>query len=284
VLSDVLAGTDRWHIETGEVLAVLRSIPSGVAALCVTSPPYWRQRDYGVEGQLGHEPTLAAFVAGQVAVFNEVRRVLRPDGVLLVNYGDCWNGTGRAGGDYRNGCKREGQLPPPGRWDGSMKKKDLALAPAAVAQALRESGWWLRQEIIWAKGWASPGSAQDRPVTTHETVYLLAAGHRYRTHGANRYGSVWEISPARGAAGHHAAMPLELAARCVEIGSQPGDLVLDPFAGTGTTLVAALHSGRSAIGIDLNADFVDRARERIIATVPVHNRANQSELRHLLAM
>lgn len=245
----------------GDALAILRELPDGMAACCVTSPPYWRQRDYGVDGQLGHERTLAEFVAALVAVFTEARRVVR--GTLWLNLGDCWNGTGRAGGDYRDGCKRDGQLPPPGRWDKAMKRKDLALAPAAVAQALRESGWYLRQEIIWSKGWASPGSAGDRPVTTHETVYMLASAARYQTHGANRFGSVWDIPPSRGAAGHHAAMPVELAGRCIEIGSAPGELVLDPFAGTGTTGVASRDLGRRFVGIELSPEYARQARARI---------------------
>ena len=255
------------EVITGDCLTVLRGLPDGIAACTVTSPPYWRQRQYtdGDSLELGQEATLAEFVANLVTVFAEVRRVSREDATLFVNLGDVWNGTGRAGGDYRPGCKREGQRPPPGRWDGSMKKKDLALAPAALAMALRDSGWWLRQEIVWSKGWASPGSAPDRPVTTHEMVYMLAASHRYRTFDASKHGTVWEIRPATGAAGHHAAMPVDLASRCIEIGSEPGDLILDPFGGTGTTAIAAHRLGRRAILIELGEDHADAARKRIAA-------------------
>lgn len=262
-IESVLRSRASWHVETGDCIELLRQIPPKSVKCAVSSTPYWRQRDYGTAGQHGLERTLADFVGNLVTVFAALRPALTHDGVLFINLGDCWNGTGRAGGDYREGCKRAGQLPPPGRWDKSMKKKDLALVPAAVARGLRDEGWWLRQEIIWSKGWASPGSATDRPVTTHETVFMLAAGARYRADGASKYGTVWEFPPARGAAGHHAAMPVGLAARCIEIASSPGDLILDPYSGTGTTGVAAVSISRRYIGFELGADHAEASRRRI---------------------
>jgi site-specific DNA-methyltransferase (cytosine-N4-specific) len=272
-----------WEVLIGDAVVHLRAMPAGIAQTCITSPPYWRQRQY-TDGNLleaGLERTLSEYVANLVEVFRAVRRVLTDDGTLMINLGDCWNGTGRAGGDYRPGCKREGQRPPPGRWDKAFKKKDLTLTPHAVAQALRDDGWYLRQEIIWSKGWASPGSAVDRPVTTHEQVFLLAKSPRYTTYGANAYGSVWEFPTNRGAAGHHAAMPLDLAERCVSITTQSGDLVIDPFAGTGTTGVAALAMGRKCTLIELSDEHAATAIQRCVGWASPPDKGKRPSQRQL---
>lgn len=157
----------------------------------VTSPPYFGLRDYGAPGQLGLErqpdclgwatgnPCGECYVCRMVAVFREVRRVLRDDGTLWLNLGDSYNGSGGAGGDYNAGGLREGQPRYPGRRVLGLKPKDLIGVPWRVALALQADGWWLRSEIIWAKSNPMPESVTDRPTRGHEYVFLLTKSKRY---------------------------------------------------------------------------------------------------------
>ena len=170
-----------WRVEHGDALAVLRTMADCSVQCCVTSPPYWGLRDYGVAGQMGLEPTPEEFVAGMVAVFAQVRRVLRDDGTLWLNLGDSYS---RQGGDGPGGGNRElmhmeGRQtrncdPPPG-----LKPKDLIGIPWRVAFALRADGWYLRSDIIWAKPNPMPESVTDRPTKSHEHVFLLSKSERY---------------------------------------------------------------------------------------------------------
>lgn len=155
----------------------------------VTSPPYWGLRDYGVEGQIGLEPTPEAFVAKMVEVFREVRRVLRDDGTLWLNLGDSYCNTDKwgGGGPGTNGKQTvapDGTVP---SWAvrrkrdhiEGIKPKDLVGIPWMVAFALRADGWWLRQEIIWHKPNPMPESVQDRCTKAHEHIFLLTKSERY---------------------------------------------------------------------------------------------------------
>lgn len=154
---------------------------------CVTSPPYWGLRDYGVDGQLGLEQTPEEYVAEMVAVFGEVRRVLRADGTLWLNLGDSYatggGAVGRApgGGEQGERFLRQGhintqpnRMPIPG-----LKPKDLAGIPWRVAFALQADGWYLRSDIIWHKPNPMPESVTDRPTKAHEHVFLLTKSARY---------------------------------------------------------------------------------------------------------
>jgi DNA modification methylase len=145
----------------------------------VTSPPYWGLRDYGVEGQIGLEPTPEAYVERLVEVFREVRRVLRDDGTLWLNLGDSYNGSGGAGGDYASGGLKAGQPKYPGRRISALKPKDLVGIPWRVAFALQEDGWYLRSDVIWSKSNPMPESVTDRPTRSHEYVFLLSKQSRY---------------------------------------------------------------------------------------------------------
>ena len=176
------------RILTGDALEGLRTLEAGSAQACVTSPPYWGQRDYGVAGQIGAEPSPEEFVEKLVAVFAEVRRVLHPRGTLWLNLGDCYanNARGPGGDDKRtltNHGNWQGTANPPGRqkpWrGGELKKKDLVGLPWRVAFALQADGWWLRSCIIWAKPNGMPESVTDRPTTSHEYVFLLTKAERY---------------------------------------------------------------------------------------------------------
>ena len=188
--------------------------------------------------------------------------------------------------------------------DGGLKEKDLLLLPYVVATALRRDGWWLRQDIIWHKTTCLPEAVQDRPSLVHEHVLMLSKSESYYFDAdavaepaafgsADRYRSpfrappgrprtavrgtrdggvtrnirsVWPIPAANAPnGGHPAAMPLELAERCIRAGSRPGNAVLDPFGGVGTTAEAALRLGRRATSIDLSSTFTAVARKRLEA-------------------
>lgn len=204
-------------IYQGHCMDVLRTLPAESVQCCVTSPPYFGLRAYGTEqqawpdgwcGELGGEPTVQMYVEHLLAVFREVRRVLRPDGVLWLNLGDSYAGSGNGSNDYRpdgaslskNDAKYKGQKPGfrPGsdRADGivderaqrnrdglgvvpGLKPKDLIGVPWRVAFALQEDGWWLRSDIIWQKANPMPESVRDRPTRSHEYVFLLTKAARY---------------------------------------------------------------------------------------------------------
>ena len=163
----------------GDCLEVMKSLPDGSVHCCVTSPPYWGLRDYGVDGQLGLEPTPELYVAHLVEIFAEVRRVLRDDGTLWLNLGDSYAtnpGNGRGGESVDGGLPhRSGQ----DKSRAGLKPKDLVGIPWRVAFALQADGWYLRSDIIWAKPNPMPESVRDRPTKSHEYIFLLAKSQRY---------------------------------------------------------------------------------------------------------
>lgn len=190
----------------GDSRDVLRSMQSASIDCCVTSPPYFGLRDYGCAGQIGLEPTLAEYVEQMVAVFREVRRVLRDDGTLWLNLGDSYAGswgtqsrggppspssTLRGNGHVGGGPKIsalsavQAQAAPKGTRTGlldktpGLKPKDLIGIPWRVAFALQADGWWLRQDIIWAKPNPMPESVRDRCTKAHEYVFLMSKSERY---------------------------------------------------------------------------------------------------------
>lgn len=182
----------------GDVRDKLKDIPTASIDCCVTSPPYWGLRDYGVAGQIGLESTLGEHMECMVEVFREVWRVLKPQGTLWLNYGDCYatSPNGRAAADvvgddrtfrdkpfstvgpiqYRNNGG-EGQHHD--RRGGILKPKDLCMIPNRLAIALQEDGWYVRSEIIWHKPNPMPESVYDRPTTAHEKVWLLTKSEDY---------------------------------------------------------------------------------------------------------
>lgn len=165
----------------GDSLDVLRSLPDGFVNTCVTSPPYWGLRDYGVDGQLGAEPTPEEYVERLVAVFREVKRVLRDDGTLWLNLGDSYVGTGHKGRhrDPKNKSGRNGQSWALNNRVDGLKRKDLVGIPWRVAFALQADGWYLRSDIIWHKPNAMPESVKDRPTKAHEYIFLLTKSAKY---------------------------------------------------------------------------------------------------------
>ena len=182
-------------IYLGDALQVLNSIPDESINCCVTSPPYWGLRDYGVKGQLGLEKTPDEYVEKIVEIFREVKRVLRKDGTLWLNLGDTYNqGTKGNSGILKGECKqltnkgandtrrRDSNNLSPARSGGAnavCKPKDLIGIPWMVAFALRNDGWYLRQDIIWAKPNPMPESVKDRCTKAHEYMFSLSKSARY---------------------------------------------------------------------------------------------------------
>ena len=176
----MVAVTATWRILVGDAIEQMRTLPDDSVHCCVTSPPYWGLRDYGVDGAYGREPTVGEYVGRMTAVFGEVKRVLRHDGTLWLNMGDGYNsipGNGRGGERNIDGGipHRSGGL----NLERSLKPKDLIGMPWRVAFALQADGWWLRSDIIWAKPNPMPESVTDRPTRSHEFVFLLTKRGRY---------------------------------------------------------------------------------------------------------
>jgi len=309
----------------------------------ITSPPYWGLRDYGQEMQIGLETTPAEFVEQLCLVFDEVWRVLKDDGTLWLNLGDTYaafrdsksspdslregEGTRVATANNRN---------PEYLRKAGLKHKDLVGIPWRVAFALQERGWYLRQDIIWAKPNPMPESVTDRCTKSHEYLFLLTKSSKYLFNneaiaepltessiarlsqnvegqegsdranggmksngkmkavakgirfGGNKYGDstdpkhatksgniwkgsltrnkrdVWFIGTSRYKEAHFATYPPALVEPCVLAGSKPGDWVLDPFSGSGTTGEVAMQHGRNYIGLELNADYALLSEKRLL--------------------
>jgi DNA modification methylase len=172
-------------ILVGDVLHRIKEIPDNSVQCVVTSPPYWGLRDYGHDGQLGLEPTPEAYVENMVAVFREVRRILKDDGVLWLNLGDSYATGTKAErqqstnpGVGSNSPEAQNSVPRIGTPEG-LKTKDLVGIPWRVAFALQADGWWLRQDIIWHKPNPMPESVTDRCTKAHEYVFMLTKSSRY---------------------------------------------------------------------------------------------------------
>ena len=270
-----------WEIKQGDALSVLKTMPDQSINTCITSPPYWGLRDYGVDGQLGLEPTPAEYVANLVEVFREVRRVLRDDGTLWLNLGDSYAGSGKGAWDNPSDKVKEVYVPKSqdykhmDRVPIGTKPKDLVGIPWMVAFALRTDGWYLRSDIIWHKPNAMPENVKDRPTKAHEYVFLLTKSRKYyydydaikepTRDGKDKRNkrTVWTINtnPFKGA--HFAVFPEELVEPCVLAGCPEDGVVLDPFCGSGTTLLVANKLGRKAVGIEINPEYIEIARRRI---------------------
>ena len=309
------------QIICGEAMTALKSIPDNCVHTCVTSPPYYGLRDYGSGGQIGLEKTPEEYITRLVAVFSEVKRILRDDGTLWVNIGDSYAGSGKGSALYPDSVKNTKQGTSKGMigaaaitevgW-GNCKPKDLIGVPWSLAFALRASGWYLRQDIIWHKPNPMPESVKDRCTKAHEYIFLLSKSKKYYFDSAiikencsekniadymrrktlnNKHGDyerirpdlcrsrsdympsdfkrnkrdVWtmQIKPHKGA--HFATYPVELITPCILAGCPENGIVLDPFCGSGTTGVAAAKLKRKYILIDINAGYVNMAKQRLIA-------------------
>jgi DNA modification methylase len=268
-------------VRVGDCRELMREMPDESVQCCVTSPPYWGLRDYGHDGQIGQEETPEAFVQALVEVFNEVRRVMSDWGTLWLNIGDSY---ARAGGwsdnSGLNGVKRgmsgratsnlqkntNGQKLPAG-----LKSKDLCGMPWRLAFALQSAGWYLRNDIIWKKTNPMPESATDRCSKSHEHLFMLTKSERYYFDWdalpIRNKKDVWETSTSTYDGAHFATYPPDLIKPCIMAGTKPGDVVLDPFGGSGTTGQVALELGRRAILCELNPDYAEIIHQRTNVTM-----------------
>ena len=302
-----------------DCLLALRDLPDESVNCCITSPPYYALRDYGMDAQIGREDSPEEYIRRLVLVFREVRRVLTEDGTLWLNIADTYCGTGNKGGylDPKNPKGRNGQSVSLARRASECKQKDMIGIPWLLAFALRADGWYLRSDIIWCKANPMPESCKDRPSRCYEHVFLLTKSKKYyydalaiaepiaegtaqrykggrsasskyaeeipgqgkvqKLNAARAAGTITDadISPVRNArdvwhintvpykGGHFAAYPPKLAERCILAGCPRGGIVLDPFFGSGTTGLAAVKNDRRYIGIELNAEYCELAKERI---------------------
>lgn len=277
----------RDFVMVGDATEALAALPKGIVQTIVTSPPYYGQRDYKSDGQIGHEGTPEQYVERLTKVFSEARRVLKDSGTLWLNLGDKYLSNGNLGG-----------------------------LPWRVALALQEDGWFLRSDIIWHKSNAMPSSVKNRPTTDHEYIFLFAKSKDYfydadairEPHvtfsekskmkgGRNHFGkvggtpeqgknkgnsnlhrarwdqafhekgrnkrTVWEVPLSKFPGAHFAVFPEKLIEPCILAGSAEGDIVLDPFSGSGTTSIVAVKNKRHFIAIDINPHFAAMTEERV---------------------
>lgn len=174
-------------IHRGDSLELLKLLPAGHVQCCVTSPPYWGLRDYGVSGQMGLEKTPDAYIKKMVELFREVRRVLRDDGTLWLNIGDCYaqSSYGSGGGwalqehGYADAPAQSRSVFKDPGYDAGIPNKNLVGIPWMLAFALRADGWYLRMDIIWSKPNPMPESVLDRPTKAHEYIFLMTKKEKY---------------------------------------------------------------------------------------------------------
>lgn len=262
-----------FGILTGDAQDQLKTLPSNCFHAAMTSPPYFWARDYGVDGQIGHENTVDDFVNKLADVFDEVKRVLHPDGVFYLNIGDTYySGNGQPkGADPRSGSRnfmrQKLRAVDQSGWD--IPKKSLIGVPWKVAFEMQNRGWTLRSTIIWNRLNAfSEPSALDRPYRQYENVFLFSKSRFYsydRKSLKDGEEDVWNIPIERAKRlNHNAPFPSELARRFILTGSPKGGHVLDPFLGSGTTLDVARELGRNAVGIDLNSQYTQGVTQYFI--------------------
>lgn len=256
----------------GDAHSVLAGLPDACVQTVVTSPPYWSLRNYGIDGQIGLEPSVYDFIEALACLFDKVWRVLREDGTLWLNIGDSYTSGGRTwrAPDKKNVARAMSIRPdtPEG-----LKPKDIIGVPWRLAFALQERGWYLRSDVIWNKPNAQPESVGDRPTRSHEYVFLLSKSERYcydvsavRGPNGRRLRSVWDVKTQayREASGHFATFPPALVAPCIQLTSKPGDMVLDPFVGSGTTALSAGLLHRKFVGVELNPAYLEMSRKRLL--------------------
>ncbi len=261
-------------IVVGNAEAVLRRLPEGLAQACITSPPYWGLRDYSLGQQIGSEKRLATYLARLARVFGVLRNIVTSDGVLWLNIGDAYTSGNRGwrSADKKNPARGRDWRPdnPPG-----LKNKELIGLPWELAKIVRRRGWYLRSEVIWWKTNSQPESVKDRPTRSHEQLFLFSHAEHYYydseaiVESANGDGmtknrrSVWALPTEPFNGNHFAVFPTELVKRCILASTRPGDLVIDPFFGSGTVGVVCQQLNRRFLGIELNPEYAEIARERL---------------------
>ena len=256
--------------EVREVLGWLRE--AGVFVDCiVTSPPFYGQRDYGVAGQLGLEQKPEEFIAKLVNVFRDAHEVLSTTGSLWVNLGDTyWNGRGQAKGqDEKQLARRFGLRPQDRRGDGKLcKNKQLLLIPHRFAIAMQDVDWIVRNDNVWVKPNPIPDQVADRSCMSHEYVFhfvtqrfyyynRIAVGRKTVKGTYMPPADTWEVPSSKGGTVHKASFSEELVRIPILATTPQGGIVLDPFAGSGTSLLFAKKNGFRSIGIDIKEEYCE---------------------------
>lgn len=254
-----------WKVYHGDAQETLKRLDAEIFDCVITSPPYYWLRDYKVEGQIGQENTITEYVDAMCAVMDQVYRVLRKDGVLFLNIGDTYySGKGEPQGPDRKSSKRRFGVRAVDKSGGlglGLKPKTTIGIPWRIAIEMSERKWVLRSPIIWHRKHALPEHVNDRPRRTYEHIFMFVKSRKYNFNRKPLIDAdvedMWTITarpePTNGI--DTAPFPDELVQRCLDIGCLSGGSVLDPFAGSGTTIRVALKSKRPATGIDLNHDF-----------------------------
>lgn len=256
---------------------------AGVQVDCiVTSPPFYGQRDYGYEDQIGLEAHPSEYLANLLEVFTLCREVLKPTGSLWVNLGDTyWSGKGEhKSGEAKQGARRFGKRPQDATGDGYWAKpKQLLLIPHRFAALMQGAGWLVRNDNVWVKPKPVPDQVRDRCSISHEYMFHFTK-ERWYYFDKRQVGTLsssgktflpprdtWEVDTARTANSRHRAAFSEGLLRIPVLATTPADgVVLDPFAGSGTSLAYASRNGFRAIGIDASSDYCDETWDRLQAT------------------
>ena len=280
--------TQQWlnQFHCGDAIEVAKRMPTGLVDTIVTSPPYFQQRDYNSDLQIGRESTVAEYVDRMADLFTELKRVVKPSGSLWMVIGD------------------------------KYIKGELQGVPWRVCLALKDAGWILRSDCIWHKPNAMPSAVKTRPTTDHEYIFFFSNSKDYfydadavrephvtfskdskmkggRGHFGKRGGTpeagknkgdtnlhdgrwdqafhpkgrnkrtVWSISLSKFREAHFAVFPEQLVRTCIDASCPAGGVVLDPFSGAGTTALTATKMDRNFIGIDCNSDFCEMAERRL---------------------
>lgn len=296
-------------IYQGNTIDILKKFPDNFIDCCITSPPYFGLRDYGCSDQIGLEKTPEEYVQKLVMIFNEIKRILKKEGTLWLNLGDTYNGSGQDSGKKEGNKSQQIGNRIVGKVASSkginikgIKPKDLIGIPWMVAFALRNDGWYLRQDIIWHKPNPMPEPVVDRCTKSHEYVFLLSKSKTYyydsesikERLSQNKWGKhispdfnnfkedynglnhdkdiipnirnkrdVWTINTEPYSEAHFATFPVKLIIPMIKAGCPKNGIVLDPFIGSGTVGFVARQYNRNFIGIELNKDYIKLANKRI---------------------
>jgi site-specific DNA-methyltransferase (adenine-specific) len=282
----------------GDALEQLKKLSDESVDCVVTSPPYWALRDYGVEGQLGLEPTFQEYINKLCDIFDEVKRVLKKEGTCWVNMGDTYGGTGSGQKDTgKHGYTPEAMATTKNKPQSKLQGKSLIQIPSRFAIEMTNRGWILRNEIIWHKPNCMPSSAKDRFTVDFEKVFFFVKNKKYwfeqqlekliyKPHKPNNkkadlsrldlledriWGNpqgrnkrcVWKVTTKPFKEAHFATYPEALIEPMIKAGCPENGVVLDPFFGAGTTAVVAQKLNRKWLGIELNPEYIEIAKKRL---------------------
>lgn len=266
-------------ITHGDIRNVIYDIPTESVQCVITSPPYWGVRDYNVEGQIGAEPEIDQYINDLVSIFSQIRRILKTDGTFWLNIGNTYTSGGRKWRQEDSKNKGRAMSYRPDTPKG-LKKKDLIGVAWMVALACQRDVWYLRNDIIWNKPNCQPESVKDRLTQSHEYIFLLTKSEKYyfdqeaimeeTKDGSSKRNkrTVWDINTEPYSGAHFATFPKALVKPCILAGSKPGDIILDPFLGSGTVCAESLKLGRFSTGIELNLDYITLIEQRLKVIQP----------------